>query len=295
MRGEPDLELPLLRVRRRRNRHGALHVPGVVAADQRDPLLFPHERRRNQGRIASSRRSALAGALLERELFLRGLGVVINGSGVTGQLIGRPIVRRGIILTHGGDIAGAPGILDGFEVAHRLEGRLQNGPGIRLLSQARSPERQECRCNKEHPQSACHTRLLIIGSTVDSAGPALYAGQRTVAESTMALADSGSGQRDVIGFGRVYIRAIAVDGSRKIASSGRESRHQCSGAGVVSRMLSWGIHAGSCGLVSDRYYSSDPRSRTAADHRSALVSSGAATDRSPGRAADPAWQRFDVG
>jgi len=85
VRREPDLELPLLRVGRRRNNRGSLHVPGVIAADHLYLSLLPFERICNRGSIASTCRSTLAGSLRQGVVHLRGPAVVVNGSRVAGQ------------------------------------------------------------------------------------------------------------------------------------------------------------------------------------------------------------------
>ena len=163
MRGEPDPELPLFRVGRRRNHRGILHVPGVVAADHRHPPSLPRERRRDRGSIASSCRSAQAGSLCEGEVLPRGSGLVVDGPGVAGQLITRPIARWGKILAHRSDIAGAPGILDGRQVlaAHGFEGRLHKRPGIRFLSDSPYAYQGQQKTDTEHPQSTVHISSFL--------------------------------------------------------------------------------------------------------------------------------------
>src|SRR5262249_49246651 len=136
VRREPDLELPLFGVGRRWNNGGALHVPGVVAADHQYPPLLPLERRCNHGSVAASDRSALPRSLLLGEILLRRSALVVNGSRVTSQGIRRPIIRRGIILSDRGEIAGGGRIPNRPQVlaAHCFQGRLQKRSGIGILS-----------------------------------------------------------------------------------------------------------------------------------------------------------------
>src|SRR5262249_12842418 len=135
VRSEPDFELPLFGVGWRWNNGGALHVPGVVAADHRYPALLPLERRCNHGGITASDGSALPGSLLLAEILLCRSALVVNGSFVTVPRMRRPIMRRGIILAHRGEIAGGGRILNRPQVlaAHCFQGRLQKGSGIGVL------------------------------------------------------------------------------------------------------------------------------------------------------------------
>ena len=99
---EPDVKLPQLRIGRRWNWIGAfaIHVPGVVAADDKGLPFALLDRCSSQPTCAVFPRARVH-ARPTTELLHRGPEVIVNGSSVVSQrLAARPIRILGEILAH---------------------------------------------------------------------------------------------------------------------------------------------------------------------------------------------------
>ena len=136
VRRKPDVELTQFGSRRLRSDVGSIHVPGVGAVHDRDGALVALNRRA----AAAARRVV---ALPTGQILVRRPGVIVDRSGVGGDIKPRPIVGRAITLAHAG-IPSRAGVLNRFDGvgAHGFRRIRDDGPGI-LCHRCRRQRRQE--------------------------------------------------------------------------------------------------------------------------------------------------------